>query len=80
MIRVRRRLSRLPFSRLYEVEIIPAGRVDLSEKHLTRAPNRVLEPILGLADAWSFVREADRQWERGNREWAVEFEEGNGAG
>jgi hypothetical protein len=34
-----------------------------------------LEPIFGVGDSWSFVHEADRQWQAGNRDWAVEFEE-----
>jgi len=42
---------------------------------VTSTPRAVLEPLLGVGDAWSFVEEADRQWEAGNRDWAVEFEE-----
>lgn len=75
MIRVRRIPSRIPFSRLYEVEIALHDWPETARQHVTRAPNTVLEPILGVGDAWSFVKEADRQWAAGNRGWAVEFEE-----
>jgi hypothetical protein len=78
MIRVRRVPSKIPFSRLYEVEIAPHGWPETARSHITRAPNSVLEPLLGVGDAWSFVKEADRQWAAGNRGWAVEFEEGLG--
>lgn len=78
MIRIRRIKSHLPFSRTYEIELSPHGWPDMAQRHITRVPNSILEPVLGVGDAWSFVREADRQWKRGNRGWAVEFEEGLG--
>jgi hypothetical protein len=46
----------------------------MAERHITRVPNSILEPLLGVGDAWSFVHEADRQWKSGNGGWAVEFE------
>lgn len=67
MIRLRRIPTRIPFSRLYEVEVD-------GDRRVTRAPLEVLEPRLGVGDAWSFIVEADRQWSRGSHEWAVEFE------
>jgi hypothetical protein len=75
MIRIRRVKSRMPFSRVYEIELAPHGWPDMAKLHTTRVPNSILEPLLGVGDAWSFVREADRQWESGNQGWAVEFEE-----
>lgn len=75
MIRIKRVPSRIPFSRLYEVQIAPHGRPETATTHVTRAPNAVLAPILGVGDAWSFVKEADREWSAGSRGWAVEFEE-----
>lgn len=75
MIRIRRVPTRVPFSRVYEVEIAPHGWPETAKCHRTKTPNAVLEPILGVGDAWSFVQEADRQWDAGNRGWAVEFEE-----
>lgn len=74
MIRIRRIASKT-FSRVYEVEVAPHGWPETAKRQITRAPNAVLEPILGVGDAWSFVHEADRQWAAGNLGWAVEFEE-----
>jgi hypothetical protein len=51
------------------------GWPDMAKRHITRTPNSILEPILGVGDAWSFVHEADRQWKGSNRGWAVEVEE-----
>jgi hypothetical protein len=79
MIRIRRVPSKIPFSRAYEVELSPHGWPEGIRRHVTRSPNSILEPILGVGDAWSFVHEADRQWAAGNRGWAVEFEEEAGA-
>jgi len=59
MIRIRRIKSHLPFSRTYEIELSPHGWPDMAQRHITRVPNSILEPVLGVGDAWSFVREAD---------------------
>ena len=75
MIRIRRVTSKLPFSRRYEVELAPHGWPENAQRQMTSTPKAVLEPLLGVGDAWSFVEEADRQWAAGNRGWAVEFEE-----
>jgi hypothetical protein len=75
MIRIRRVKSRIPFSRLYELEISPRDVPDATQRYVTRAPNAVLEPILGVGDAWSFVDEANRRWKIGDDGWAVELEE-----
>ena len=56
MIRIRRVQAKIQFSRLYEVEVAPHGWPETSRSHVTRAPNAVLEPILGVGDAWSFVK------------------------
>jgi hypothetical protein len=76
VIRIRRiNNSRIPLLRKYEIELAPHGWPDMARRHITGAPNKILEPLLGIGDSWSFIHEADRQWERGNRDWAVEFEE-----
>lgn len=75
MIRIRRVPAKRLFSRLYEIELAPHGWPETAQRQDTRTPKAVLEPILGVGDAWSFVQEADRQWAAGNRGWAVEFEE-----
>ena len=76
MIRIRRVPQRLPIGRLYEVELQPAGEPQPQLKRTTRSPVALIEPVLGVGDAWSFIDEADRQWAAGHRGWAVEFEEG----
>lgn len=81
MIRIRRVASgipfssRIPFFRLYEVELIPNSRTGKARRFMTRSPISVLEPLLGIGDAWSFVNEANRQWDVGNRGWAVEYKQ-----
>lgn len=75
MIRIRRLRSKIPLSRLYEIELAPSGRSEAAERHVTRIPKALLEPILGVGDAWSFIQESDRQWVAGNHGWAVEFDE-----
>lgn len=75
MIRIRRVKSRIPFLRSYEIELSPHGWPDLTERHITWNPTAVLEPLLGIGDAWTFVHEADRHWGNGKCGWAVEFEE-----
>lgn len=34
----------------------------------------MLEPDLGVGDAWSFIDAADREWSDGNLGWGVDFE------
>jgi hypothetical protein len=75
VIRIRRRSSKIPFTRSYEVELSSPDSQEVPTRHLTKTPVRLLEPLLGVGDSWSFVEEADRQWSEGNRGWAVEFEE-----
>jgi hypothetical protein len=65
----------VPIGRKYEVQYEP--RLDGREgwRRTTRAPVGVLQPLLGTGDAWSFVKAADAAWDKGERGWAVEFEE-----
>ena len=64
-------------SRKYEIELAPANSSNEIVLHVTRAPVSILEPLLGVGDAWSFVQEADRRWKAGETGWAIEFEEQN---
>ncbi len=75
MIRIRHIPPKVPFWRLYEVELSPHGWPDGTRRHVTRSPNSLLERILGFGDAWAFVHEADSQWANGKRGKAVEYEE-----
>ena len=72
-IRVRRIENFLALVRRYEVQV--ERQNDLFRSKLTRSGTvGCLEPLLGIADAWSFVNAADRAWEAGDRSWAVEYE------
>lgn len=73
MIRIRRIPQRIPLGRLYELELRQAGSA-VATHRTTRAPVSVLEPVLGVGDAWSLVLAADRRWSMGDRGW-VEFDE-----
>ena len=78
MIRVRRAAAAVPWVRRYELQLLPKGSATTGAERLTLgrgASVRRLEVVVGVGDAWSFIGEADRQWEAGNRGWAVEFEE-----
>jgi hypothetical protein len=65
MIRLRRIKTRVPLSRLYELEVD-------GQMRRTRAPVSSLEDRLGVGDAWSVVDAADRRWRQGITE-PVEF-------
>jgi hypothetical protein len=56
-------------------ETDPVDRSTSGERRVTRAPVRLLYPLVGVGDAWSFRDAADRTWGEGNTGWAVEFEE-----
>ncbi len=72
MIRIRRVRPRIRVGRVYEIE---TDASNLRQRRITRAPVRMLEPLVGVGDAWSFREAADRVWAEGNTGWAVEFEE-----
>lgn len=75
MIRVRRVKTPLPWAKKYEVELQrrgePGDRLIVGRGSAVRA----LERIVGVGDAWSFINQADREWDAGSRTWAVEYEE-----
>jgi len=72
-IRVRRVHSALPLVRRYELHIQPNGepvqRVVLRRGSAVRR----LERLLGIGDAWAFIRAADAHWAAGESA-AVEYE------
>jgi len=75
MIKVRRVHQRMPIGRKYEIEYRPLGAAGGGWTRATRAAVKVLEPLVGVGDAWSFTKAADDAWQRGDHGWAVEFEE-----
>jgi hypothetical protein len=67
VVRIRRIPSRVPIFGLYEIEVA-------DDRRITRRPMSVLEPLLGVADAWSFLDETERCWKLGSRDWAVDVD------
>lgn len=65
----------MPLFAPYEIEISRRGQAIPVERLVTRAPMRLLQPILGVADAWYVVGEADKSWKAGNYLHFVEFED-----
>jgi hypothetical protein len=44
--------------------------VDLPEgRHVTRAPVTLLDPYLGVGDAWALVHAAEGAWDGANGDW-----------
>jgi hypothetical protein len=75
MIRIRRVSTHVPFSQLYEIELSSRGvGGTILDSWVTRGPAGDLTPHVGVGSAWALVREVNRQWELGERGWAVEFE------
>lgn len=74
--RLRRVATRVPFGRAYEVEI-PWG--EGVECVVTRSPLSVLDPLLGVGDAWSLIDAANRAWDGQRGEWVALFEPGQGS-
>src|SRR6185369_9774036 len=74
-IRVRRVATHVPFSQLYEIVLSSRGVAGTTlDRWVTRGPAAELTPHVGGSRAWALVREANREWELGERDWAVEFE------
>jgi hypothetical protein len=75
VIRIRRIKPRLWLGRVYEIETDPVDPSTSRQRRVTRAPVRLLGPLVGVGDAWSLRDAADRAWAEGNTGWAVEFED-----
>lgn len=75
MIRVRRgEPGRWPWRRRYELEFgVGDDREAYSAVRRGKAAD-VLSKRVGIGDAWAFILDADRAWERGERGWAVEVD------
>ncbi len=74
-MRVRRIKQRLPIGRLYEVELTaPDGEVELTS---TRSPLTILEPTMGVGDAWAVIHAADRAWDGSTGKWAGLYTDDN---
>jgi hypothetical protein len=82
MIRVKRvGGGNVGFLRTYDLEFEPSAPSAPSELHQSMrrgAAIKRLERDVGTGDAWSFVDAADRAWDAGERDWAVEYQSPQG--
>jgi hypothetical protein len=63
-------MRRLPWGRVYEVELALAGERTSSVK-TTRVPVTMIDPYLGVGDAWALIDEADDRWDGRVGEWVT---------
>jgi hypothetical protein len=75
MIRLRRLRPSLLRRRIYEVEFTPEWETSPSWRRVTAAPVTIIDPYLGVGDAWALVHAADAAWTGGVGEWVTLFEE-----
>ena len=70
MIRIRRCPPRGVLRRpRYEVEFVdPAGQVTQHQE--TTTPVTMIDPYVGVAEAWALVHAADSAWTRSSDEWS----------
>jgi hypothetical protein len=74
MIRVRRvSLGRFR-RRAYEVEFTELNAVVPTWTRVTRKPVTLIDPYLGVGDAWAVVKAADRAWDGQRGKWASLFQ------
>ena len=69
-IRIRRVMRRLPWGRVYEVEIASGSEV-VPRVKTTRVPVTMIDPYLGVGDAWALIDEADRRWDGRAGQWVT---------
>jgi len=71
--RLRRVKPRLPFGRLFEVEL---PTQEGTERMVTRSPLSILDPRIGVGDAWSLIDAANRAWDGEHGEWVALYDPG----
>jgi hypothetical protein len=70
VIRVRRCESTCTLRRrLYEVELVDHGSGVVAWRKESSTPVTLIDPYVGVAEAWALVRSADEHWGRGSTEW-----------
>jgi len=69
--RIRRVAPRFPIGRVYELEILDN---DAIKRITTWSPLSVLEPLLGVGDAWSLIDAANRAWDGEQGGWVSLFD------
>jgi hypothetical protein len=63
MIRIRRLPPRGLRRRIYEIGFTPTGETVPTWTRVTSAPVTLIDPHLGVGDAWSLVHAADNVWD-----------------
>lgn len=70
MIRIRRCSPRGVLRRpRYEVEFVDSGG-RVTQHRETTTPVTMIDPYVGVADAWSLVHASDEAWSRSSDEWS----------
>jgi hypothetical protein len=70
VIRIRRCESKgVLRRRRYEVELLDQESGVLEWRTESSNPVTLIDPHVGVADAWALVHSADDHWERGSTEW-----------
>jgi hypothetical protein len=71
MIRMRRLPPTFLRRRGYEVEFIATGDTSPTWSRVTRSPVTLIDPYLGVGDAWALVDKADNAWAGEVGEWVT---------
>jgi len=74
MIRMRRLAPGRFRRRVYEVEFTPKGHTEPQWRRVTRTPVTLIDPYLGVGDAWALVHAADEAWDRQAGAWVSLFD------
>ena len=70
MIRIRRTSPSLILRRSrYEIEAVDEERGAVEWRRETSTPVTVIDPHVGVAEAWALVHAADEAWNRSSPEW-----------
>lgn len=73
MIRVRRVPPGRFHRRAYEVELTEPNAAAPTWTRVTRTPVTLIDPYLGVGDAWAVVKAADRAWDGRSGDWVSMF-------
>jgi len=78
MIRMRRLPPARFRRRLYEVELFSEGSAEPEWVRRTHTPVTLIDPYLGVAEAWALVHAADAAWDGGIGSWVTLFDDQEG--
>jgi hypothetical protein len=71
MIRVRRcKPKGFLRRRRYQVEFVESGTGEARWRKETTTPVTMIDPYIGVGEAWALVHAADKAWDEGSSEWA----------